>query len=234
MGRLYIPPKRGPPVLSLGLIVIETLPEHADVIHFAPFRPPHSCVDLQRRGVSPRRRGRPRQRSRRTTHTAWCALGPTLTPSRPCARSDIRSLEAGHRARRQSWSADVPQATHTTYANPNPSLSSESESGRGACACVLAAVSPRRLSLSPHTHRHPRPSARLRRGARISGVIALSSPPRAGACACVRRVTVPGPELHIHSLDARNALIPALPPTPTSIKARDGLRAPGPGIPAHT
>ena len=35
MGRLYIPPKRGPPVLSLGLIVIETLPEHADVIHFA-------------------------------------------------------------------------------------------------------------------------------------------------------------------------------------------------------
>ena len=34
MGRLYIPPKRGP-VLSLGSIVIETLPEHADVIHFA-------------------------------------------------------------------------------------------------------------------------------------------------------------------------------------------------------
>ncbi len=44
MGRLYILPKHGS-ALSLGLIVIETIPEHADVIHFVTsVRPIHAWI----------------------------------------------------------------------------------------------------------------------------------------------------------------------------------------------
>ena len=117
---------------------------------FRHFRPRHSCVDLQRRGVSPRRCGRTRQR--RTTRTAWCTVGPTCIPSCPCARSDTRSLEVR--------GARLPALQHLPLRELRTRIG-----GRGAHAGNSIAATALSRSLSPHPHPRSRQIA-PRRGSR--------------------------------------------------------------------